>query len=332
MSGVAIKTENLTKRFKDVLAVDHVSIEVQQGEIFGLLGPNGAGKTTLIRMLCTLTKPTEGSAIVGGYDVVKDDAKVREHIGFVSEKMIMYAQLTARENLRLFGKLYNIPKGRLDTKINELLMMVDMEKWADKQIGKFSTGMKQRINVIRTLLHNPDILFLDEPTLGLDPLSAIEIREVIRKINADFKVTIILTTHLMVEADILSNRVGIIDDGKIAALDKSENLKKLITGKDIFVVELEISNLSHQMVSALESIPMVQSLMREDDTKVKVQAAGEDTFDEIIDTLRNTGGKIRHINYIDPTLEDVFLYITGHGVRDISPDTMYSKLRQPNTF
>ena len=151
MNEDMIKTKNLTKRFKDVIAVDHVSIEVKKGEIFGLLGPNGAGKTTLIRMLCMLARPTEGSATVAGFDITKEEGKIREHIGLVSEKMIMYAQLTARENLRLFGKLYHIPQPKLDNRVNELLKMVDMDKWADKQIGQFSTGMKQRINVIRAL-------------------------------------------------------------------------------------------------------------------------------------------------------------------------------------
>ncbi len=153
MEEIAIKTIGLTKKFKDLVAVDHVSIDVKKGEIFGLLGPNGAGKTTLIRLLCTLARPTEGSATVAGYDIRKEDNKVREHIGLVSEKLIMYDQLTPRENLKLFGKLYDIPKDQLENRIYDLLKRVNMEKWADKQIGMFSTGMKQRINVIRGLIN-----------------------------------------------------------------------------------------------------------------------------------------------------------------------------------
>ena len=313
---IAIKMDNLTKRFKDLVAVDHVTLDVEKGEIFGLLGPNGAGKTTLIRMLCTLARPTEGSATVGGYDVVKDANKVREHIGLVSEKMIMYDQLTAKENLKLFGKLYDIPKSQLKNKISELLNLVSLEKWADSQIGTFSTGMKQRINVIRALLNQPEILFMDEPTLGLDPQSSSEIREFIRKINIENQTTIILTTHMMVEADMLCNRIGIIDYGKIVSCDTPENLKRMVSGTDSTVVELNIPNLTNNLFSLVESLDSVQNIVRKDDTHIKVQATGDEAFDEIIDTVRKNNGKISYIKSIEPTLEDVFLHITGHEVRD----------------
>ena len=158
MSHNAIVTNNLTKRYSEITAVDNVSFKVKKGEIFGFLGPNGAGKTTTIRMLCTLSRPTSGTATVAGYDIVKNDHRVREHIGLVAEKLIMYDELTARENLKLFGKLYNLSSGELSERTDELLDLVRMEKWANQQIGKFSTGMKQRINVIRALLNKPEIL------------------------------------------------------------------------------------------------------------------------------------------------------------------------------
>jgi ABC-2 type transport system ATP-binding protein len=316
MKDIAIEMENLTKRFKDLVAVDHVTLDVKKGEIFGLLGPNGAGKTTLIRMLCTLTRPTEGSATVGGYNIMKQPNKVREHIGLVSEKMIMYDQLTAKENLKLFGKLYNIPKRRLEEKIYELLELVSMEKWANSQIGTFSTGMKQRINVIRALINEPNILFMDEPTLGLDPQSSSEIREFVRQINVENQTTIILTTHMMVEADLLCDRIGIIDYGKIVSLDTSENLKQIVSGTDSTVVELNIPNLTNDLVTLIESQEAVKTVTRIDDTHIKVQATGEEAFDEIVDTVRMNQGKISFIKSIEPTLEDVFLHITGHEVRD----------------
>jgi ABC-2 type transport system ATP-binding protein len=246
MNEIAIETNGLTKRFKKLVAVDHVSFQVRRGEIFGFLGPNGAGKTTTIRMLCTLSMPTEGSAKVAGYDIVKDDNQVRKHIGLVSEKMIMYDLLTAKENLKLFGNLYDLPKDLLDQRIGELLKLVKMEKWADHKIGTYSSGMKQRINVIRALLNRPEILFLDEPTLGLDPQSSSEIREFIKKINVENKTTIILTTHMMVEADMLCDRIGIIDRGKIVALDTPVNLKRMVSGTDTTVVELDIPNLTNE--------------------------------------------------------------------------------------
>jgi ABC-2 type transport system ATP-binding protein len=241
---------------------------------------------------------------------------VREHIGLVSEKMIMYDQLTARENLKLFGKLYNIPKDVLNKRIGELLSFVRMEKWADNRIDTFSTGMKQRINVIRALVNQPKILFLDEPTLGLDPQSTSEIRELIRRINVENGTTMILTTHIMVEADMLCKRIGIIDHGKIVALDTSANLKKLVSGTDTAVFEIEISNLEPHIVSSLQSLGSVKSIVQEDPTHIIVRANGNDSFDVIVDTLRKNGAKILMVKNLEPTLEDVFLHLTGREVRE----------------
>ncbi|MDD4308068.1 MAG: ATP-binding cassette domain-containing protein [Thermoplasmata archaeon] len=316
MDEYSIVTDSLTKRFGDLVAVDHVSFSVKKGEIFGFLGPNGAGKTTTIRMLCTLSRPSDGSATVAGFDIVKGDNQVREHIGLVSEKMIMYDRLTAYENLKLFAKLYNIPKQKMEEKIDELLKLVHMEKWKDAQIGTFSTGMKQRINVIRALLNEPKILFLDEPTLGLDPQSTAEIREFIRKINAENHTTIILTTHMMAEADLLCNRVGIIDHGKIVALDTPQALKKMISGEDMLVIELDISNLTNGMAEILQKNECVKALTRLSDTRLKVQAVGANAFGSILDTVKSQGGILQSVKNLQPTLEDVFLHITGREVRD----------------
>ena len=257
-NGNAIEISHLRKLFGDFPAIDDVSFAVKKGEIFGLLGPNGAGKSTIIRMLCTLTRPTKGTATIAGYDVVKQAGKVRQHIGLVSEKMIMYEQLTARENLKLFGKLFNLPNDALNKRIDELLRFVRMEKWADQRISTFSTGMKQRINVIRALVNQPEILFLDEPTLGLDPQSTAEIRELTKRINQEQGTTIILTTHIMFEAEALCKRIGIIDHGNIVALDTPANLKKLISGTDVSTFEIEIANLEPRMMNAVQSLPLGQ--------------------------------------------------------------------------
>ena len=173
-----IEVKNLTKMFSDFVAVDSISFDVKKGEIFGLLGPNGAGKSTTLRMLSTLARPTKGTATIGGYDIVKNDTEVRKLIGIVSEKMIMYNRLTAKENLIFFGNLFNIPKDVLKKRIDELLELVQLTKWKNAQVGTFSTGMRQRMNVIRALLNMPQVLFLDEPTLGLDPQSSVEIQRV----------------------------------------------------------------------------------------------------------------------------------------------------------
>jgi ABC-2 type transport system ATP-binding protein len=316
MTESVIQVSGLTKRFNDFTAVDHVDFEVKKGEIFGFLGPNGAGKSTTIRMLCTLSRPTEGSATVAGYDVVQEPSRVREHIGLVSEKLIMYNDLTARENLRLFGELYDIPKDALLRRIEKLLTFVRMEKWAGARIGTFSTGMKQRINVIRALVNQPEILFLDEPTLGLDPQSTVEIRELVRRINLENRTTIILTTHMMLEADLLCDRIGIIDHGKIVALDTPANLKKLVSGTDTTVLEFDIPNLSPTLLTALGSLPCVASTAQEDASHVKVHAKGDGCFDAVIDGIRKNGGKVHGVRNLEPTLEDVFLQLTGREVRE----------------
>jgi ABC-2 type transport system ATP-binding protein len=324
---VAIKATNLVKNFRDFRAVDNISFEVKKGEIFGFLGPNGAGKTTTIRMLCTLSNPTEGSATVAGFDIVKEGAKVREHIGLVSEKMIMYDRLTARENLRLFGELFSIPRDVLRGRIDELLHLVHMEEWADHQIGTFSTGMKQRINVIRALLNEPEILFLDEPTLGLDPQSTSEIREFTRQINSDRETTIILTTHAMTEADMLCDRISIIDYGKIIALDTPANLKKMIAGSHTSVVELDVPNVTPTLVSHIKSLSCAKTVTVEDGTHIKVRASGDDACGSIVDAVRSRDGKIRSVHNVQPTLEDVFLYLTGREVREQVADKVATNAR-----
>jgi ABC-2 type transport system ATP-binding protein len=311
-----IETRSLTKEFNGLVAVDHISFNVKRGEIFGLLGPNGAGKTTTIRMLSTLTKPTEGTATVGSYDIVKNDNEVRKLIGLVSEKIIMYDRLTAKENLWFFGRLYDIPKENLQKRIDELLELVQLSKWKNSQVGTFSSGMRQRINVIRAMLNTPEVLLLDEPTLGLDPQSSVEVRGFVKKINREKKTTIILTTHMMVEADMLCDRIGIIDHGRIVALDTSKNLKKLVSGADTTVLELEIANLTASMVSLIKSLKCVSSVSQDDSTHIKVHASGDEAFDTIIDAIRARKGKVNSVKNLEPTLEDVFLHITGHEVRD----------------
>ncbi len=315
-NDAVIEVSNLTKKFGNFTAVDHISFDVKKSEIFGLLGPNGAGKTTTIRMLSTLTRPTEGTATIGGYDIVKNDSKVRELIGLVSEKMIMYDRLTAKENLMFFGKLYSIQKEILDERIDELLELVQLSQWKNSKVGTFSTGMRQRMNVVRALLNMPKVLFLDEPTLGLDPQSTVEVREFVKKINRENETTIILTTHMMNEADILCDRIGIIDHGKISALDTSTNLKNSISGANTTILVLEISNLNPDLISTIRALSCVETVSQENTSHIKIHAHGDDAFDSVIDAIRAKKGKIVTIQNIQPTLEDVFLHITGRTMRD----------------
>ncbi|HYA21620.1 MAG TPA: ABC transporter ATP-binding protein, partial [Thermoproteota archaeon] len=298
-----IQTDNLTKVFGGkVRAVDSVSFEVERGEIFGLLGPNGAGKSTLIRMLCTLSRPTSGTARVAGFDIVNEANEVRKHIGLVAEKMILYNHLTAYENLMLFGKLHDIPDETLGRRIDELLELVQMTRWRNSSVGDFSTGMKQRINVIRGLLHMPELLFLDEPTLGLDPQSSLEIRELVRRLNQEQGITVILTTHYMDEADALSDRIALIHNGKIAALDTPAELKKRISGSDAIILQLKVSNLTPELVSGIKSLVSVTDVLSEDATELKIYGKGKDAIDDVIDEVRSKKGEIAYIRNIEPTL------------------------------
>ena len=240
LTGNAIETHGLTKKFSNFTAVDHVDLTVERGEIYGFLGPNGAGKTTTIRMLCTLLAPTSGSATVDGYDVVKEGDDVRMRIGLVSEKMIMYPRLTALENLMFFGRLYRIDRDTLRKKSEDLLELVKLTPFKDKLVGGFSSGMRQRVNVIRAILHDPEILFLDEPTTGLDPQSTRFVRDLIKELKGRGH-TIVLTTHIMEEADELSDRICIIDHGKIMAIDTPQELKNRYGTNSLLDVFLELT-------------------------------------------------------------------------------------------
>ena len=220
----AVHTFDLTRRFGDFTAVNNVNVEVRAGEIYGLLGPNGAGKSTIIRMLSTLLTPTSGSATVAGFDVSKEANDVKKRIGLVSEKLILYTRLTATQNLNFFGKLYKVDPTTLTKRIDTLLEMVKLTQFKDKPIASYSSGMRQRVNIIRALLHDPEVIFLDEPTIALDPQSTRFIWDLIKQLKSRGR-TIILTTHMMEEADELSDRICIIDQGKVIVADTPRALK-----------------------------------------------------------------------------------------------------------
>ena len=240
LSEYAIETHGLTKTFGSFTAVDHVDLAVQKGEIYGFLGPNGAGKSTTIRMLCTLLKPSSGTAKVAGFDIDREANEVRKRIGLVSEKLIMYTRLTAEQNLMFFGKLYGIDEPELKSKVGELLDMVKLTPFKDRSVGGFSSGMRQRMNVIRALIHDPEIVFLDEPTTALDPQSTKFVRDTIRDLKNGGH-TIILTTHIMEEADELSDTISIIDHGKIMAKGTVAGLKNEYGTESMLEVFLKVT-------------------------------------------------------------------------------------------
>jgi len=318
-----IEVDKLTRKFKDLVAVDHISFKVEKGQLFGLLGPNGAGKSTTIRMLCTLLRPTSGEAKVAGFEIVKEAGKVREHIGLVAEKIILYDRLTARENLRFFGRLNHIPGKTISERTKKLLELVKMEKWANSLAGTFSTGMKQRINLTRALLNMPEILFLDEPTLGLDPQTTRAIRDFIKEINKE-GITIILTTHIMQEADILCDIIGIIDQGKIVALDTPQNLKNAISQQGKTAFDLNISNPSAQIVSQIEQLETVSLVSQKNDYNLKIYVNSEEAIYEVMNAMKKNKITIKNITTLAPNLEDVFLHFTGHEIRDKAEEKMPS--------
>jgi ABC-2 type transport system ATP-binding protein len=310
-----LEVEALTRRFGDFIAVNNITFDVEQGELMGFLGPNGAGKSTTIRMLCTLLRPTSGNAKVAGFDITKQSDRVRQHIGLVAEKLILYDQLTAEENLRLFGRMNNLSEAHISQGIDKWLARFAMEQWRKHQVGTFSTGMKQRINVARALLHNPDVLFLDEPTLGLDPQTTRAIHEFIIELKKE-GITTVLTTHDMVEAETLCDRIAIIDQAKIVALDTTSNLKRLLSDSNTAIVDMEISNLDDSIISLLTRLETVASVVQTDTYRVRIHTKGEYPLNPLLSAIAPSNINIKSIKTLEPSLEDVFLHLTGREIRD----------------
>jgi len=308
---------------EETVAVDHIDINIEEGELFGLLGPNGAGKTTTIKLLCTLLLPDDGTAIVNGYDVVKQAQEVRKCIGVVTGgERGLYWRLTGRENLWFFSQLYNIPDREAKERIDELLKLVELEKRADDPVEKYSRGMKQRLHVIRGLVNDPPILLLDEPTLGLDPGAARVIRDFIKeKLQREQRKTILHTTHYMEEADQLCDRVAIIDHGKIIALDTPDNLKKSL--QQTGIVELKVSNFQQEDGRELEEMSGVEKavvlfsdpVVGEATIKIHTEEA-EEVIPTATEFLMRHGARIIALEQTKPTLEDVFISMTGRKLRD----------------
>jgi ABC-2 type transport system ATP-binding protein len=240
MNEMAITIKNLTKKFEDITAVNSINLTIKKGELFGLLGPNGAGKTTTINILCGLLKPTSGSAEVAGYSILKDSERVKEIIGVCPQDTAVYSFLTGRENVELFGRLHSMPKEKLKQTVDDLLEKLSLTQDAKKRLGKYSGGMKRRINLIMALVHNPEIAFLDEPTVAMDPQSRHAVWEFIKELKHQGK-TVILTTHYMEEAEYLCDRVGIIDHGRIIALDTPKELMKKYHAKNFEEVFIQLT-------------------------------------------------------------------------------------------
>jgi ABC-2 type transport system ATP-binding protein len=311
----AIEARNLTKKFGDLVAVNRVNLEIKDGEIFGLLGPNGAGKTTLIHMLSTILPPTKGMAKVASSDIDKDPDGVRKAIGIVFQEPSLDNRLTGRENLDFHGRMYGMTKAQRDERVKKVLEIVGLKGRADVLVQNYSGGMKRRLEMARGLMHHPKILFLDEPTLGLDPQTRRVIWDHIRILNEVEKVTIILTTHYIEEADYLCNRVAIIDHGKIVALDKPDALKDRLKGD---VVYINISD-PEKYISIFRKSKLVKKAKIVDGTLHLQVSSGERAIPKLIDLANEHGGQVHTVSLRRPTLEDVFIHYTGRAIREEAP-------------
>ena len=314
MPDYAVSTDNIKKTFGELHAVNGVSIEVEKGEFFGFLGPNGAGKSTLIRMLTTVLKPSGGTAKVWGYDIIKEPVMVRRSIGVVPQAMSSDLDLTARENMDIYGKFYEVPKKLRLKRIEELLERVNLTKKADDLVATYSGGMRRRLDIARVLVHMPSILFLDEPTAGLDPQSRRVVWDMLQDFMRDFDLTVFLTTHYMEEAEALCSNVAIIDHGNIIVKGTPDELKAGLPGSDIVIMTIDGD--AERVRAAAEQEPYVHKAALEGgELRCFVDNGGNDA-PLLMKLAGDMGVKVRSVGIHNLSLEDVFIHHTGRSIRE----------------
>jgi ABC-2 type transport system ATP-binding protein len=310
----AIDVRNIVKKFGDFTAVNGISFAVEDGEIFGLLGPNGAGKSTLIRMMTTLLVPTSGTALVNGFDIVKQADDVRKSIGVIPQAMTSDLELSVKENLIIFAKLYGVPRQKRERLIADLLAAVELTQWADKQVKNLSGGMRRRVEIARGLVHEPRMFFLDEPTTGLDPVSRVAVWEMLQRIKSERDLTILITTHYMDEADKLCDRIAIVDHGDLKALDSPMKLKASIPGKN--VLDVSFSSVPPGWAATLEGLPHVEKVTEHDNVFRISSANGPATTLALMEAAAHANVSITSLSVQSTTLDDVFVHYTGRALRD----------------
>jgi ABC-2 type transport system ATP-binding protein len=310
----AIEARGLRKEFGSLVAVEGVSFEVADGENFALLGPNGAGKSTLIRLLTTLLSPTAGSAFVAGHDVAKDPDAVRRAIGVVPQALTSDPKLTAAENLEFCAKLHRVPQPQRGRLVEELLRWIDLVEWRDKMVGTFSIGMRRRLEIARSLIHRPKVLFLDEPTTGLDPASRISMWEMLARMKAEAELTIFLTTHYMEEADQVCDRVAIFDHGRIVAMGTSASLKAQLRADD--TIEISFEAVPETWAGIVERLPGVEAVQVYNGS-CRIQSRDRTgTLAALVQAAEREHVAISALSLRGSTLEDVFIHFTGRDLRD----------------
>ena len=312
----AIKVDSLSKHFQKSKAVDNISFQIEQGEIFGFLGPNGAGKSTTMMILTTLLKPTSGNASVQGFDVVTQAKKVRENIGFVQQEIGVDEYLTGRENLIFQSRISQMPKEKVNSRIDEVISLVELEEKQNEAAITYSGGMRKRLDIACGLLHRPKVLFLDEPTVGLDIQTRRKIWEYIRKIHKEFDMTLFVSTHYMEEADKLCDRVGIIDYGKIQVIDTPEIMKNAM-GSDMISFSL-IDGIAKQdeLINRIKQIEFVNQVTRKQGEITIKSSQCSEVIPKIFQTTSEMNIEIDSLSLNKPTLDDVFISYTGHNLRD----------------
>ena len=312
----AIKVDSLSKNFEKFKAVDNISFEIEEGEIFGFLGPNGAGKSTTMMILTTLLKPTSGNASVQGFDVVTQAKKVRENIGFVQQEIGVDEYLTGRENLVFQSRISQMPKELVKSRIDEVISLVELEEKQNEAAITYSGGMRKRLDIACGLIHRPRVLFLDEPTVGLDIQTRRKIWEYIRKIHKEFEMTLFVSTHYMEEADKLCDRVGIIDYGKIQVIDTPEIMKNAM-GSDLISFSL-IDGIAKQdeLVTRIKQIEFVNQVTRKQGEITIKSSQCSEVIPKIFQTTSEMNIEIDSLSLNKPTLDDVFISYTGHNLRD----------------
>jgi ABC-2 type transport system ATP-binding protein len=324
----AIAVENIVKRYGTFEAVSDVSFSVADGEIFGLLGPNGAGKSTLIRMMTTLIPVTAGRALVEGHDVAKEPDAVRRRIGVIPQALTSDPDLTVGENLSIYAKLYSVPRAEREKNIVDVLEAVDLSKWRDQPVKTLSGGMRRRVEIARGLVHNPHIFFLDEPTTGLDPVSRIAVWEMLDKLRRDRKLTILLTTHYMEEADKLCDRIAIVDHGKLVALGTPLELKQNVPGAH--VVEVHFDRETAEWQARLEKLDGVTSVQAESAGFYRIlTSSGSKTTMQLVELAAQLGETLTSLSVQNTSLDDVFVHYTGRQLRDEQVKSVFTMPPRP---
>ena len=312
--AAAIDVKHIVKKFGDFTAVDDISFTVERGEIFGLLGPNGAGKSTLIRMLTTLIPPTSGTATVDGIDVIEDPTGVREVIGVIPQALTSDLELSVYENLLIFAKLYGVPRDKRTKLIAGLLEQVELTQWAKEPVKKLSGGMRRRVEIARGLVHNPRVLFLDDPTTGLDPVSRAAVWEMVKKVKEEQELTVLLTTHYMDEADAWCDRIAIVDHGHLMALDSPLRLKASIPGTN--TIEASFGDAPPDWTHQLESLAGVERVTGDAHIARIATDNGPETTTAMLSAASAAGVRVLSLAVESTSLDDVFVHYTGRQLRD----------------